>query len=141
MKMNLISENPFPESAELEETRAENEILAQQVKRLIRAEGKLYAYQEQLDAQLREYKDLYELNRKLNATFDLREIFAHTIEYIIHNLEYERVILLEEAETMGQFTVTALDGYYEGQEKGNVESIVVQGDDPFMTPLYRGVEY
>ena len=46
------------EGAELAALRLENEHLAGQVKRLVKAEGQLYAYQEQLDVQLKEYREL-----------------------------------------------------------------------------------
>ena len=75
MKKEIFTGNSAQEAVDIAPLQMEKEALAQQVKRLIKTEGKLYAYQEELDAQLKEYKELYELNRKLNATFDIGKIF------------------------------------------------------------------
>jgi DNA repair exonuclease SbcCD ATPase subunit len=77
---------------ELERLREENQTLAQQIKQLVKAESRLYTYQQELDAQLKEYKELYELSGKLNTTFDIQTIFGYALEYIMHGLEYERAI-------------------------------------------------
>ena len=128
-------------TAETAALRQENETLSQQVRRLIKAEGKLYEYQEELDAQLKEYKELYELSRKNNATLDIRKVFRQTGEYIIHNLEYERVVFLEQFEYAGRYTVCAVDGYYDQEEKNAVTSLIIQEDDPLLSPLHKGREY
>ena len=107
----------MPEGAELAALRLENEKLAGQVKRLVKAEGRLYEYQEQLDVQLKEYQELYELNRKLIASPELRSIFEYATEYIINKLGYERVIFFQRSENTGAYSISALDGYYDQQEK------------------------
>src|SRR5208337_2079546 len=122
----VVDNNPQKDTGELAKLRQEKETLSQQVKRLVMAESKLYEYQEKLDAQLKEYRDLYELNRKLNATFDTRKIFEHAVEYVIHNLEYERVLILQRAEETGNYEVCALDGYYSQDEKSSVAGLVVK---------------
>ena len=126
---------------ELAALRRENETLSQQGRRLIRAEGKLYGYQEELDAQLKEYKELYELSRKNNATLDIRKIFRQTGEYIIRNLEYERVVFLEQFEYTGSYAASAVDGYYDQEEKNAVASLVIREEDPLLSPLLEGREY
>ena len=90
-----------PDTDRITRLQLENETLAQQVKNLIRAESKLYEYQEKLDAQLNEYKTLYELNRNISSTFNLREIFRQAIEYAIYNLGYERVVFLKQSAATG----------------------------------------
>lgn len=119
----------------------EKEALAQQVKRLIKTEGKLYAYQEELDAQLKEYKELYELNKKLNATFDIGEIFEYVTEYVIYNLQYERVIFFQQSENKGLYVVCAIGGYYDQEEKSAVAGLTIAQNDPFLSPLVDGSEY
>ena len=138
-----ISTNNIASAEEVDIARLqrENEILSQQVKRLIKAESKLYEYQERLDNQLKEYKQLYLLNKKINATLDVRMAFNHTCEYIIHNLEYERVIFFEQFEYSGSYRVCALDGFYNQLEKGFVENLVIKDDDPVLLPLLKGLEY
>lgn len=129
------------EGAEIEALRQEKELLAQQVKKLIRAEGKLYAYQEELDAQLKEYKELYALNRKFNATFDIRKVYEYSIEYIIQKLEYERVIFFEQIEDSDSYTVCTLNGYYDQDEMNFVAGLTIKLDDPFLSPLQAENEY
>jgi two-component system, cell cycle sensor histidine kinase and response regulator CckA len=128
--------------AELEALRLEKESLANQVKRLVQAESKLYAYQELLDAQLKEYQDLYELNRKLSLlTYDLPTVFKYASSYVIDSLGYERVIFLREGERPGNFEICAVEGYYDEQEKEEVRSLTIAADDPLVAPLFNGDEY
>lgn len=126
---------------ELAELQRENTTLAEQIKSLIKAEGKLYEYQQQLDAQLKEYQTLYELNRQISATFDIREIFSRTLDYVIRNLEYERVLFLQQNETSGTYQVCALDGFYEQDERQRVEALRIAPDDSLLGPLREGAEY
>lgn len=134
-------DNTSPEVTEIARLQQENDTLAQQVKRLIKAEGKLYEYQEILDAQLKEYKELNQLNRKINATLDIRKVFAYTGEYIIHSLEYERVIFFEQFEYTGNYAAYAFDGYYDQQEQSDVAELVINEDIPFLAPLLEGNDY
>ena len=127
--------------AKIAELHREKETLSQQVKRLIKAEGKLYQYQEELDAQLKEYKDLYELNRKLNTTFDIAKIFDYIVDYATRNLEYEKAVLFERLEHNGEYHVCAVEGYYDKREKSLVTGLVIEQDAPFLSPLFEGREY
>jgi signal transduction histidine kinase len=129
------------EGAELAALRLENEHLAGQVKRLVKAEGQLYAYQEQLDVQLKEYQELYELNRKLIASSELRTIFKYAIEYIINKLGYERVIFFQRSENTGAYTISDLDGYYNQQEKNTVAELTILADFPVLSLPFVGGEY
>ena len=52
----------------------ENRRLSDQVKRLVRTEHELYQFQGRLDDQIRIYRHLNEVGKKLNATLDLGEI-------------------------------------------------------------------
>jgi len=114
--------------------------LSEQVKRLVKAESRLYRYQEELDAQLKEYKDLYELNRKLNETFDVTSIFLHTVDYLTQHLEYERAIALQRTAN-GDYRVAALAGYYDDLEKSCVAALTISPDAPLLAPLSRGEEF
>ncbi|MCK9294646.1 MAG: PAS domain-containing protein, partial [Desulfobulbaceae bacterium] len=136
-----VTPDVSPQAGEISALRRENETLSQQVKRLIKAEGKLYAYQEQLDVQLKEYKELYELSKKNNATLDIRRIFRQTGEYIIRNLQYERVVFLEQFDDGGSYAACVFDGYYEPREASAIASLVIREDDPFLSPLRAGKEY
>src|SRR5512136_1133718 len=126
MKTVTRKNDPAIEPADYAALRLENETLAQQIRRLIKAESRLYAYQEQLDAQLREYKGLYDLNRKLIGTFDFRKMFEYTCEYVINGLEYERVLIFLQDEETRDYTVSAIDGYYEAGERERVAGLVIK---------------
>jgi PAS domain S-box-containing protein len=141
MKKETFTGNSAQEAVDIAPLQMEKETLAQQVKRLIKTEGKLYAYQEELDAQLKEYKELYELNRKLNATFDIGKIFEYVIEYVIYNLEYERVLFFQQFENKSLYAVSAIGGYYDQAEKSAVAELTIVKDDSFLSPLLEGDEY
>ncbi len=141
MKDITRKNDPAMEEADLAALRLENETLAQQIRRLIKAESRLYAYQEQLDAQLREYKGLYELNRKLIGTFDIREMFQYTCEYVINGLEYERVLIFIQNKETLDYAVSAIDGYYDIEERERISGLVIRHDEPILTTLDKGDEY
>ena len=141
MAKDTLPHSASPEALAIAELQLEKEALAQQVKQLVKAEGKLYEYQEKLDTQLKEYKQLYELNRRISATFDIQEIFAEAGKYIIYHLEYERVVFLEQFHYAGRYTVCVCDGYYHQEEREAVLGLVIPEDDPFLTSLQAGAEY
>ncbi|TAN41963.1 MAG: hypothetical protein EPN22_13790 [Nitrospirae bacterium] len=132
---------PQDDALETAKLKRENEILSQQVKRLIRAEGKLYEYQEKLDAQLKEYQELYDLSRKLHATVNIGNILKYAVEYAIHKLEYERVLIFQQVEGADDFTVCALDGYYKQEEKEHVMGVTIKRNDALLSALRDGKEY
>lgn len=129
------------EAAQIAGLREEIEFLSQQVKRLIKAEGSLYDLQERLDAQLREYAGLYELNRTLNAIFDLSEVIACAVGYAINNLGYERVLFLYGGSARGDYTVRGADGYYDQEERDVVMEYAVSRKDPVLERLFDGATY
>jgi signal transduction histidine kinase len=140
--MNTIEPHDVTqEGSEIAALRLENENLSRQVKRLVKAEGKLYEFQEQLDVQLKEYQELYELNRKLIAASELRTIFEYATEYIINKLGYERVIFSQQSEHSGDYAISAIDGYYDHQEKSAVAKLVISPEAPILSPLLGGREY
>jgi len=114
----------------------ENEALSEQVKRLVRAEGKLYEYQEQLDGQLREYRKLYELNCKLNAASDLQNMFLLGLDYLIYHLGYQRAIFFQQLTPGGEYRVAACDGYYQPEERLRVEQLTISPLDPVLAPIF-----
>jgi diguanylate cyclase (GGDEF)-like protein/PAS domain S-box-containing protein len=141
--MNRTGTSPGerPEALEVAELRRENSALAEQVKQLIKVESKLYEYQGELDAQLREYKELYELNRKVSATFDVNKIFGYAIEYVIQKLEYEKVLILERFSNAGAYSVCAAEGYYDQAERSAVAPLSIPQDAREIAPLMNGEEY
>lgn len=111
--------------SEIERLEGEAELLSRQVKRLIKAEGRLYAYQEELDAQLKQYKDLYELSKRVTATTAPDRLMRETVEYAVRNLDYERALFLVPARERGEYRVGDLEGYYEAEQRGPVAGLTV----------------
>jgi two-component system, cell cycle sensor histidine kinase and response regulator CckA len=141
MREEIITENIPDKATGIARLEEEKKVLADQVKRLIRAETRLYEYQQELDAQLREYQKLYELNRKFAGNFDIQSIFEHALEYVIQYLEYERVVFFRQPEGTGLFSVCAVDGYYDETEKKTIAGLTIREDEGFLSPLYAGGEY
>jgi len=135
------SENSVPAGAQIESLQREKEALSQQVKRLIRAEGKLYEYQQELDVQLKQYKELYELNRRLNDTSELETIFRETVTYVTEQLEYERAVLFRRSEESGLYQVSTLAGYFDEAELEGVAALTVDETAACLSPLLAGAEY
>ena len=65
----------------------------------------------------------------------------YSIEYIIQKLEYERVIFFEQIENSDSYTVCTLNGYYDQEEMSFVAGLIINRDDPFLSPLQEGSEY
>ena len=127
--------------AETAALRREKEMLASQVKRLVQTETKLYEYQEQLDAQLKQYKELYELNKRLAANLELPEIFSEAKAYIINSLGFERVIFFLQSEGGGRYAVSSLDGYYESGDLSRVSQLGFSVEEPALSALLAGCDY
>jgi len=128
------------EEHQSEKLSRENAVLSQQVKRLIKAEGKLYEYQQELDDQLKEYKALYDLSRRLSGSFDLQDLFQQTVEYVIQQLEFERAVFFRRTPT-GSYSVCALDGYYDQAERDAVSLLSIEPGTPCLAPLLAGREH
>ena len=141
MHDRIVDAVPHKAAEELTKAQQEKQELAQQVKQLIKSESKLYEIQEELDVQLKEYKDLLELSKKLSTTFDIRKIFKYTLEYIIYTLQYERALILQPGGPADSFIVRAFDGYYSEKEKRGVESLALNHDDSLLSLLQAGAEY
>src|SRR5215212_7311887 len=107
----------------------ENRRLSEQIKRLVRTEHELYQFQGQLDDQIRIYRQLYEVGKKLNATLDLGELLQIATEFVLYQLNFERcVALLYDPETYG-FYVEAHDGYYDETSQARLSALRFSVDD------------
>ena len=109
--MPNFDDRPVSVISEIETLQQENQRLSEQVKRLVKNESKLYAAQEQLDGQLRVYRQLNEAGKKFNSTFDLQEVLQLLTQFVLYELNLERCLILM---SIGQgFRVEALDGYHD----------------------------
>ena len=110
----------------------ENGRLSEQIKRLVRTEHELYQFQEQLDDQIRIYRHLYEVGKKLNATLNLGEILQIATQFVLYQLGFERcVALLYDPET-NTFYVEAHDGYYDESGQSLITNLRYSVDDPML---------
>ena len=110
----------------------ENGRLSEQIKRLVRTEHELYQFQEQLDDQIRIYRHLYEVGKKLNATLNLGEILQIATQFVLYQLGFERcVALIYDSET-NTFYVEAHDGYYDESGQSLLTDLRYSVDDPVL---------
>jgi serine phosphatase RsbU (regulator of sigma subunit) len=110
----------------------ENGRLSEQIKRLVRTEHELYQFQEQLDDQIRIYRHLYEVGKRLNATLILGEILQIATQFVLYQLGFERcVALLYDPET-NTFYVEAHDGYYDESGQSLLTDLRYSVDDPVL---------
>jgi serine phosphatase RsbU (regulator of sigma subunit) len=112
----------------------ENRRLSEQVKRLVKAEHELYEFQEQLDDQIRIYRHLYELGKKLKATLELGEILRIATQFVLYELNFERCVALLYDPEANTFYVEAHDGYYDEASRARVTGLRFSADDPVLTP-------
>jgi serine phosphatase RsbU (regulator of sigma subunit) len=110
----------------------ENRRLSEQIKRLVRTEHELYQFQGQLDNQIRIYRHLYEVGKKLNATLNLGELLQIATQFVLYQLNFERcVALLYDPET-NAFYVETHDGYYDEASQAEVTGLRFSVDDPVL---------
>jgi signal transduction histidine kinase len=95
-----------------EEIAEENERLSAQVRRLIRAESRLYTFQEELERQRSLLKKVAQTGARLNAGLNRQHVLRATLECIVVDLAYERCVALEEQS--GHLQVLDNEGYYDG---------------------------
>jgi class 3 adenylate cyclase len=119
----------------VEELRRENQQLIDQVRRLVAAENELYHVQSKLDLKLRLYRQLYEVSKKFNATFDLDEVLAIIIHFVLYELNFERCLVLLPTLEGKAFQVQALDGYYTDEELEAVSHLHLDGTEPALLSL------
>jgi serine phosphatase RsbU (regulator of sigma subunit) len=108
----------------------ENRRLSEQIKRLVRTEHELYQFQGQLDDQVRIYRHLYEVGKKLNATLDLGEILQIATQFVLYQLNFERCVALLYDPEANTFYVEAHDGYYDEASQARVRGLRFSVDDP-----------
>ena len=118
----------------------ENQRLAEEIKRLVKAERQLYEVQEHLDEQMRIYRRLYEVGQKFNATFDVATVVDLTTHFVIYDLNFERCLLFLRAPDQPGFRVAGLDGYYDVDVAARVASLSLPKDTVLATARGSGAE-
>ena len=118
----------------------ENRRLSEQIKRLVRTEHELYQFQGQLDDQIRIYRHLYEVGKKLNATLDLGEVLQIATQFVLYQLNFERCVALLYDPEANTFYVEAHDGYYDEASRERVTDLRFSVDDPLLAPILADSE-
>jgi signal transduction histidine kinase len=100
--------------ARLQQLEGLNAGLAEQVKRLVRTEARLYAFQEELDRQRRVYSAVAAAGQRLAETHDLESILAIAVESVTSGIQLERgVVFMPTPDDAAVLEVAACDGYDE----------------------------
>ena len=118
----------------------ENRRLSEQIKRLVRTEHELYQFQGQLDDQIRIYRHLYEVGKKLNATLNLGELLQIATQFVLYQLNFERCVALLYDPEANTFYVGAHDGYYDEASQARVTGLRFSVDDPVLGPTLAASE-
>jgi serine phosphatase RsbU (regulator of sigma subunit) len=118
----------------------ENRRLSEQIKRLVRTEHELYQFQGQLDEQIRIYRHLYEVGKKLNATLELSELLQIATQFVLYQLNFERCVALLYDPKTNSFYVEAHDGYYDEASQARVTRLRIMLDDPVLAPTLAASE-
>src|ERR687895_104205 len=108
----------------------ENGRLSEQIKRLVKTEHELYQFQEQLDDQIRIYRHLYEVGKRLNATLNLGEILQIATQFVLYQLGFERCVALLYDPEAKAFYVEAHDGYYDETSQAQITGLRFSVGDP-----------
>lgn len=98
---------------ELERLRAENLRLSHQVKWLVKTESELNQSHEQLDRQIRIYRQLYETGKRFTGAASVDEIVEVITGFVLYELGFERCVVLLRNDGASVFDVAAHDGYYD----------------------------
>lgn len=124
----------MPAESELEALREENAALAEQVKRLVQTEARLYAIQELSDEQRKVYRTLAEAGRKLASAPSDEAVFEIVIQFVVYGLRMQRCLVLTELDT-GLLSVRASDGYYTEAERETLSHCRVPLSHPLISAL------
>lgn len=116
---------------------SEKRNLAEQVKKLVRAEQTLYDFQEQLDSQVRLYRRLAELGRTLSALSTFEEIHPHILRFALYDLNFERCIIFQYDEHGDLYRPAAWDGYYEEGAGSLLSSIELPAESEVIRNLWE----
>ena len=107
---------------------AKNAALVTQVKRLVQVEQDMYAAQELLDEQIRIYRTLNETGRRLNVMRDFTAILQEAVRFAVYDLNLERCVILQRSLGDEEYSVSALDGYFDEGPLNRVSALRIPGE-------------
>jgi signal transduction histidine kinase len=111
--------------SDAERLEQENRRLAEEIKRLVKAERQLYEVQEHLDGQMRIYRRLYEVGQKFNAAFSVAAVVELATHFTIYDLNFERCLLFVREPGDPALRVAGMDGYYDADSAARVSALTL----------------
>ncbi|GAC1351024.1 MAG: hypothetical protein NVSMB1_00120 [Polyangiales bacterium] len=127
------SDPPKAESR-LKELEGQCEHLSGEVLRLRTQEIKLYKNKELLDKQQKLYKQLYELGKNLNSTFNVEKILGFITQSVLYDFNFERCCVLVRGAN-GIYVAKAWEGYYDDEAENLVRGARVLPDSHLIERL------
>ncbi|MFN7975011.1 MAG: response regulator [Acidobacteriota bacterium] len=128
-------------AARIQELTQENEALSAQVRQLVQTERELYEVKQTLDGQIKTYRQLSDVGRKLSATFELEEIYKIVIEFAIYELSFEKCMVMIRQDEPRAFRTRTLDGYFDDESRPRFETATLPLDDPILAHLREGKRF
>jgi hypothetical protein len=125
-------------AAQLAALRRKNEELADQVKRLVATEHKLYETQEAIDSRMRIYRRLHECGKKFNTCFDIDEIFRLTLKFVLYELNFSCALVFLYEQRSESFYLHMMDGFYDEDSQSDLKNIGLPLSSPAIEPLHAG---
>ena len=113
--------------------------LEEKVKQLVKTESQLYTVQQELDDQLRIYRQLYEIGKQLNSTVEVAKILGIVTQFVLYELNFERclVFLQNEADIFGLVT---FDGYYDDESAEAINALQFSDQEPIGQRLLSSLD-
>lgn len=123
---------------QIEELQSENQHLDEQIKLLIQKEQELYAIQEQVDGQMRIYRQLYELGQEFSTTFEIPDLLELVTDFVLYELNMERCIVFLYSAQNQVFQVEMLDGFYDDEQEAERSHLTIYMTEPILAPIMAG---
>jgi serine phosphatase RsbU (regulator of sigma subunit) len=120
--------------------RGKNAQLSEQVKRLVRTESELYAYQQNLDRQVTAFAKLFELGKRFTAVRAMGELLQLAANFCGTDLGYERCVVFIDEGGDGPFVAKAHTGYWEDGDIEHVSGLTIDKHDKTIASLSGGMD-
>ncbi len=119
----------------LEATQHENRRLQEQVHRLMGVERELETFRQRMDTQTHIYHRLYALGQTFHTTFEVAGILRIVIDFVLHELHFDRCLLFLRPPDSDTFRLEAMGGYAGTNEQFQPQSRTLSLTDSLMGPL------
>ncbi len=118
--------------------RAESVIqqLDEQAKMIIKTDLALNRVREELDKKITGLYTLHELGKKINATFNVEDLFALVNEPLVLKLGFSKSLIMIKDETSGSVMTKSSVGYSR-DESSVIENSINENKEGFASPLFK----